>query len=88
MPAPQECTLSGLNPGDIYQVQALAINDVGEGEKSDIVAMRAASVPATNSVVNTAPFETSCEGLSVTYAKPWRHGRRLRHSSRPLLSPE
>eukprot|EP00929_Paragymnodinium_shiwhaense_P071746 TRINITY_DN36441_c0_g3_i1.p1 TRINITY_DN36441_c0_g3~~TRINITY_DN36441_c0_g3_i1.p1 ORF type:complete len:6381 (-),score=1386.64 TRINITY_DN36441_c0_g3_i1:118-18219(-) len=46
-PAPQKCVLTGLTSGDLYQLQVLAINEVGDGPKSPIFTFTAATVPAT-----------------------------------------
>eukprot|EP00930_Biecheleria_cincta_P038762 TRINITY_DN26639_c0_g1_i1.p1 TRINITY_DN26639_c0_g1~~TRINITY_DN26639_c0_g1_i1.p1 ORF type:complete len:4930 (+),score=584.21 TRINITY_DN26639_c0_g1_i1:1092-14792(+) len=46
-PAPQRCTITGLSPGETYQIRMLAINEIGEGPLSPIATRRAASTPAT-----------------------------------------
>merc|ERR1719486_72188 len=45
-PAPQSCTITGLTAGQVYQLRVLAINEVGDGELSDILEAKSATVPA------------------------------------------
>jgi titin len=53
-PAPQTCKLTGLTPGDMYQIRMLAVNDVGDGPLSPVVAFKSATVPAKiNTLINT-----------------------------------
>merc|ERR1719487_3235072 len=62
-PAPQTCTMTGLTPGEQYQVRMLATNDVGDGELSDIFQFKAATVPAKiTTLLNTdsATSNTNC----------------------------
>eukprot|EP00928_Gymnodinium_smaydae_P022346 TRINITY_DN18808_c0_g1_i1.p1 TRINITY_DN18808_c0_g1~~TRINITY_DN18808_c0_g1_i1.p1 ORF type:complete len:4341 (-),score=787.41 TRINITY_DN18808_c0_g1_i1:161-11695(-) len=53
-PAPQKCVITGLSPGEIYQVRMTAINEIGESGLSPIAELTAASVPATIHVTNVA----------------------------------
>jgi len=59
-PAPQTCRISGLTPGEMYQVRMLATNEVGDAELSNVVAFKSATTPAkitslTNTVGSFAP---------------------------------
>ncbi|OLP96479.1 Titin [Symbiodinium microadriaticum] len=73
VPAPQTCTLTGLNSGDTYAVQMLAINDVGEGALSTVATLFAAAIPAQiTDLVNTAGALTP--SLSFTWTAPSDNG--------------
>uniref|UniRef100_A0A7S0A7G0 Fibronectin type-III domain-containing protein n=1 Tax=Pyrodinium bahamense TaxID=73915 RepID=A0A7S0A7G0_9DINO len=45
-PAPQQCMVSGLTPGEDYLFQMLTINDIGEGPLSITTSLKSATVPA------------------------------------------
>lgn len=45
-PAPQRCTISGLQRGRTYSFQIAAINEIGESKRSMEQQFRAAAVPA------------------------------------------
>jgi hypothetical protein len=72
-PAPQACVISGLTSGDMYQIRMLAINEVGDGDLSDVIAYKAATVPAKiTTLVNTeASFLPS---LSYSWTSPADQG--------------
>eukprot|EP00439_Symbiodinium_sp_Y106_P042002 s1634_g5.t1 len=73
VPAPQTCTLTGLNSGDTYAVQMLAINDVGEGALSTVATLFAAAIPAQiTDLVNSAGALTP--SLSFTWTAPSDNG--------------
>jgi hypothetical protein len=63
-PAPQRCTLTGLIPGDSYQIQIAALNDIGEGDRSQISTFRAAVEPAQ--IQNVVHYSST--GTSITFA--------------------
>lgn len=43
-PAPQNCIVTGLTPGEEYQIQMATVNEVGEGMRSDPMIFIAAKV--------------------------------------------
>jgi len=72
-PAPQQCIITGLTPGDMYQVRMLTINEVGDGPLSDVVAYKSATVPAQiDTLVNTAA--SSQPMLAYTWSAPADRG--------------
>jgi hypothetical protein len=46
-PAPQQCALKGLTPGETYSVAMSAINDVGESALSAAATVKSATIPET-----------------------------------------
>lgn len=72
-PAPQKCLITGLTPGETYQLRMLAINDIGEGPLSIISTLRAASIPATISTLQNTDASLA-PTLSFSWVAPASQG--------------
>jgi hypothetical protein len=86
-PAPQECTISGLTVGDTYQIQMLAINEIGDGPLSIVVTMRSASMPAKiTTLLNTVGSWTPTQ-LAYTWSAPNDNGAQIYNYEAELVRP-
>jgi len=70
-PAPQNCIVTGLTPGEEYQIQMATVNEVGEGMRSDPMIFIAAKVPgAPSDLTITAGSYSPTPSLTLT----WKSG--------------
>jgi len=72
-PAPQRCTVTGLQYGRWYTFQVAAINEVGEGPRSAEQQFRAAAVPATITTLAN-PEGNTFPSLTFTWGAPNSRG--------------
>jgi len=71
-PAPQRCTITGLIPGENYMMQISAVNDIGEGARSQIYSFRAAVEPSRiNTVVH---YSSTATAITFAWAAPSSNG--------------
>jgi len=52
-PAPQDCTITGLQTSEEYEIKMVSINEIGDGVLSNMVVMTSATVPAKINLRNT-----------------------------------
>jgi len=86
-PAPQECTITGLNVGDTYQIRMLAINEIGDGPLSIVVTMRAASMPAKILTLQNTQGSWTPVRLTYSWSSPQDNGAAIFNYEAQLVLP-
>jgi hypothetical protein len=71
-PAPQRCAITGLIPGESYMMQIVAVNDIGEGTRSQIYSFRAAVEPSR--ITNVVHYSSTALSITFAWAAPSSNG--------------